>query len=164
VGHQKAVAAVIAVLLGFGCASIRWTAQKSFREPGETLRTFPERVWDEYDCDSQKRPFFVIEENELVPPRVRTGGEFNHRLVYAMCPIRSTEVISGRLFTRIRFKGDPIVRETVERYEIKPGRWVVDAFVTLPDDAEAGVYAFELQFESPGLAFEKSLTFAVRNR
>jgi hypothetical protein len=138
--------------------------QKALRDPGERLTDFPEVVWEEYDCGSQKRPFFVIEENDLVPPRVKVGGAFSHRMVYAMCPSRPTGVVSGRLLTRIRFRGDPIVRETTEDYELKPGRWVVDAEVQLPDDAEPGVYAYEVAFHSADVGFEKRLTFVVQSR
>lgn len=163
-GHPKVVGAVLALVLASGCASLRWSVQKSLRDPGERLTDFPEVVWEEYDCASQKRPFFVIEQNDLVPPRVKAGGAFAHRMVYAMCPSRPTEVVSGRLLTRIRFRGDPIVRETTEAYELKPGRWVVDAEVQLPEDAEPGVYAYEVAFESSGVGFEKRLTFVVQSR
>jgi len=164
VGHSKVVALLTASLLAAGCASLRWTMQKSLRNPGERLESFPEEVWEEYDCDSQKRPFFIIEKNELVPPRVKVGGEFNHRMVYVMCPVRPTGVVLGRLRTRIRFRGDPIVRETTDAYELKPGRWIVDAEVALPESAEPGIYAYELAFHSAALSFEKSLTFLVRPR
>lgn len=163
-GHPKALALALVLALAAGCAGVRWSLQKTFREPGEEIDAFPEAVWEEYDCETQKRPFFIIEENQLVPPKVKPGGEFNHRMVYVMCPRRPTEVVAGRLFTRIRFKGDPIVRETEERYEIKPGRWVVDSFVELPEDAEPGVYAYEVEFEGGPLAFDKRLTFVVRSR
>ena len=73
-----------------------------------------------------------------------------------------TAVVTGSLVTRIRFRGDPIVRERTEAYEIKPGRWVVDAEVTLPSAAEAGVYAYEIEFSGGDLHFSKSLTFVVR--
>jgi hypothetical protein len=78
-----------------------------------------------------------------------------------MCPDRPTEVVEGRLSTRIRFRGRPIVRQTDSHYEIKPGRWMVDALVHLPENAEPGVYAYEVEFESDRLVFEKSLTFVV---
>ena len=163
-GHSKVIALVAALLLATGCASVRWSIQKFLRDPGERLKSFPEEVWEEYDCDAQKRPFFIIEENELVPRRVKVGGQFNHRMIYVMCPPRPTGVVSGRLRTRIRFRGNPIVRETTEDYEIKPGRWIVDAEVTLPENAEPGIYAYEMAFDSAALRFQKSLTFVVRGR
>jgi hypothetical protein len=150
------------VLLGaVGCASMRWSVVKQFRTPGESLETFPEIVWEEYDCDSQQRPFLVIEQNDLRPTRIVAGRDFGHRMVYVMCPAESTEVVTGELSTRIRFKGNPIVRHMDSRYEIKPGRWIVDAIVHLPEEAEPGVYAYELEFASPSLDFLKSLTFVV---
>jgi hypothetical protein len=161
VGHPTAIALLVLLLLGSGCANLRWAVQKSLRDPGEVLSDFPEVVWDQYDCDTQKRPFFIIEDNELIPPRVDSGDEFNHRMIYVMCPDQPTEVVSGRLATRIRFKGDPIAQLTEEHYEIKPGRWVIDASVALPEDAEPGVYAYEVEFESDSLDFEKQLTFVV---
>jgi hypothetical protein len=163
-GHSKALALALALVLGTasGCASTRWWLQKSLRSPGENLAALPDEVWQEYDCGAQKRPFFIIERNELVPPRVRSGGEFNHRLVYVMCPVNPTEVVTGRLSTRIRFKGSPIVVEQLPEWDLKPGRWVVDAMVALPENAEPGIYTYELQFESEPVVFEKSLTFVVR--
>jgi hypothetical protein len=162
--HPKALSLLVAVSLACGCAGVRWSLQKALRDPGEVLQSFPEEVWQEYDCDHQRRPFFVIESNELVPPVVHSGGDFNHRLVYVMCPDRPTEVISGKLDTRIRFRGLPLVRQSDASYEIKPGRWVVDSFVELPDDADPGIYAFELAFQGQGLSFERKLTFHVRAR
>jgi hypothetical protein len=163
-GHSKAIAFALVLVLASGCAGARWWLQKSMRSPGESLADFPETVWQEYDCASQKRPFFIIERNELVPPQVRSGGEFNHRLVYVMCPMKPTEVIRGKLATRIRFRGAPIVVDTQKAWELKPGRWVVDASVALPEDAEPGIYTYEVQFESAPVDFEKSLTFVVRTR
>ena len=163
-GHSKVVASLLITLLFLGCASLRWSVQKAFREEGIENESFPERVWDEYDCETQRRPFFIIEKNELVPPKLKAGGEFNHRMVYVMCPVRATAVVAGRLSTRIRFKGDAIVENTDDAYEIKPGRWVVDAFVEIPEDAEPGVYAYEVEFSGKGLSFDKSLTFLVKER
>lgn len=161
-GHSKALAALLIALLAGGCASVRWSFQRAFRDPGERLTAFPEEVWEEYDCAQQKRPFFVMEKNEIAPQRVVSGADFGHRMVYAMCPHRATEVVAGRLSTQIRFKGSPIVRDTIEDWEIKPGRWVVDAFVQIPEAAEPGVYAYEVAFEGGSVQFARTLTFVVR--
>lgn len=163
-GHSKVVASLLIAALSLSCASLRWSLQKAFREEGIENESFPEEVWEEYDCETQKRPFFIIEKNELVPPKVKGGSDFNHRMVYVMCPVRATAVVAGRLSTRIRFKGATIVENIDEAYEIKPGRWVVDAFVDIPEDAEPGVYAYEVEFSGKGLAFDKSLTFLVKER
>ena len=162
--HRKKLIALIAMALCVGCATARWSVIKLFRDPGESLETFPEIVWEEYDCENQKRPFFIVEKNELMPEKVTPGGDFGHRFVYVMCPELPTEVVQGEFSTRIRFKGSPIVEQTDTLYEIKPGRWVVDAIVHLPEQAETGIYAYEFGFDSDPLAFEKSLTFVVVTR
>ncbi|MBW2267547.1 MAG: hypothetical protein JRH16_03135 [Deltaproteobacteria bacterium] len=161
-GHPQIIAAALSLTLALsGCANLRWSLQRSFRDPGERIETFPEIVWDEYACDGSKLPFFELETNELIPPQLKAGSRFNHRMVYVLCPVRPTAVVTGRLVTRIRFRGDPIVQERTEAYEIKPGRWVVDSEITLPSAAEPGVYAYEVEFRGDGLRFTKSLTFVV---
>jgi hypothetical protein len=161
---RRLLIVAISTALLCGCATARWAVVKQFRHPGESIHTLPEEVWTEYDCASQKRPFLVIERNELSLVKVSPGRDFGHRMVYVMCPAQPTEVVEGTLSTRIRFKGSPIVQQMDSRYEIKPGRWVVDAVVHLPEEAEAGVYAYELEFDSETLEFRKSLTFVVVTR
>jgi hypothetical protein len=163
VDHSKVVALLLISTLFSGCSSLQWTFKKAMRVEGTVNRALPDLVWEEYDCETQKRPFFIVEENELVPPRVKAGGEFNHRMVYVMCPPGPTEVVTGKLSTLIRFKGSPIVHSVEDGYEILPGRWVVDAFVEIPESAEPGVYAYEVAFSGRGLEFEKSLTFLVKD-
>jgi len=159
--------AALCLLLGAlatGCASLRWSVQKAVRDEGARLAEFPEAVAEEYGCDRRRLPFFAIERSELVPPRVPAGGEFNHRLVTVLCPAHPTEVEVGRLVEGIRFRGRILHGETRERFEIRPGRWVLDAFVELPPDAEPGVYAYELRFEGPSVALERSWSFVVEPR
>ncbi len=162
--HRNRLIALIATTLCLGCAAARWSVVQHFWEPGTSLETFPEVVWKEYDCENQKKPFFIIEKNDLLPEKVAAGSTFGHRLVYVMCPEHSTEVVEGEFSRRIRFKGVPIVEKTDPIYEIKPGRWVVNAIVHLPEAAEPGIYAYELEFDSDPIRFEKSLTFVVEAR
>jgi hypothetical protein len=160
-GHSKVIAAICALALLSGCASIRWTLQKSMRHEGLVNEAFPEIVWEAYACDEQELPFFEIETNELIPPRVKPGGEFNHRIIYSLCPARPTEVVSGRLETQILYKGKPIYRETSDDYEFLPGRWRVDTFVEIPPTAAPGVYSYRMEFTSESTRFERGLTFLV---
>ena len=162
--HSKIAAACFALALLPGCASLRWSLQKAGREEGAQLAAFPEEVAREYGCAERALPFLAVERSELVPPRVRAGGEFNHRLVYALCPARPTEVVAGRLVEGIRFRGVILHREVREGFELRPGRWVLDAFVELPGGAEPGVYAYEIRFEGGPVAFEERHTFVVESR
>ncbi len=160
-GWLTAVWACAMLALASGCAGVVAEARKSLRAPGEQLRELPEAVAAEYDCADKVLPHLEIEGSELLPERLRPGEELNHRLIYALCPTEPTEVVRGNLETRIRHKGEAFVIDRITGYELKPGRWVIDAFIELPTDAETGVYALEVAFQSPELSFEESITFAV---
>ena len=60
-------------------------------------------------------------------------------------------------------RGSAVVHEKDPAYDLKPGRWVVDSFVRLPEEAEVGIYAFELEFKSPDVNFDRTMTFAVES-
>jgi len=157
---RSAAAALAALLLASGCAGALAGVKRAWRSPGERLLDLPAAVVQEYGCERRQLPFLALEHAELVPTRVKPGGEFNHRMIYALCPVDTTEVVRGTLVTRIRFKGRELVAERTPGYELKPGRWVVDAFVQLPPTAEEGIYALELEFQGP-VRILQSLTFAV---
>ena len=159
---RRIALALLCVLLT-GCASSQWLglARRAMREPGQRLLDLPEKVEARYGCEKRRLPHFELERNEINPNRIRPGGEINHRIVYALCPLRRTEVVVGTLTTRVRFKGSVVLRESIPDFEIKPGRWSVDAFVRLPENAESGVYALEVEFERGRVRFDESLTFGV---
>jgi hypothetical protein len=164
--HPKVAATCLALALAAlpGCASLRWSLQKAGREQGARLTAFPEEVASEYACAQRALPFLAVEQSEIVPPRVHPGEEFNHRLVYALCPERPTGVVAGRLVEGIRFRGELLHREVRDGFELRPGRWVLDAFIELPGGAEPGVYAYELRFEGGRVGFEQRHTFVVDPR
>ena len=151
----------LALLGATGCLALRQLLDRPFREPGERLWTFPDKVWAEYECDRKELPFFAIENLELRPRRLHAGEEFGHRIVYVLCPDRLTGVVTGQLQTRILHRGQVIVEDRKPTYDLKPGRWVIDTFVRLPQGAEIGVYALEFAFQSGAVSFSRSLTFAV---
>jgi hypothetical protein len=147
----------------FACASpLAGKVRRSIRSPGEKNAALPEEVWDKYECARRKLPFLRVESFELSPERIKAGEEFNHRWVYSLCPLTPTSVVGGRLETRIFFKGQPIVTDDNERFELKPGRWVIDTFVEVPPNAEPGVYSIEIRFVARSAKFLKRRTFAVQ--
>jgi hypothetical protein len=159
--HPAKLGSLVLCLALAGCASTLAFVERPFRKPGERLRDLPEQVWQQYDCDTRTLPFFALEQVELHPQRLRAGGTFAHRMVYALCPPEPTAVVTGILHTRIKHRGTTLVDQGDPQYDLKPGRWVVDAFVELPPTAEIGVYALEIEFEGSGVHFDKSLTFAI---
>ncbi|MGI9433174.1 MAG: hypothetical protein ACR2PQ_13215 [Myxococcota bacterium] len=160
---RRALALCGVALLLSSCAPSQFlgSARRAFRDPGEHLVALPQEIADEYDCATRPLPHFQLERNEVNPVRVRAGAEFNHRMVYALCPTSPTAVVPGSFTTRIVFKGRDLVVDTIPGFEIKPGRWVVDAFVRLPESAEVGVYALEIGFASEVIRFDESVTFGV---
>ena len=155
--EYRILGAAVCLSAMLGCATIQLT----LRQPGERLVDFPEPVAVEYDCAKRRLPFLKVEESELIPARLRPGGELNHRFVYVMCPSRATEVIEGTLHTRIQFKGKTVHRDAVKR-EMQPGRWVVDSFITLPENAKPGMYALAARFESKKGRFSFHSDFLVK--
>ncbi len=153
-GDPKALIGLIALGLLCGCAL-------TARGPGERLEDFPEKVWKQKKCDKQELPYFEIEKLELWPRRLEPGQQFRQRLIYTLCPTRPTGVVTGALETKIFHRGKAIVQQHVSEYDLKPGRWVVDALVQLPEDAKQGVYALELRFESSDVEFERLIQFVV---
>ena len=151
----------LALLTAPGCVALRHQLDRPFRKPGERMWTFPDKVWSEYECDRKELPFFEIERLELRPRRLRAGEEFEHRFAYVLCPDRRTGVVTGKFQTRILHRGKVIVEDSKPRYDLKPGRWVIDTFVRLPQSAEVGLYAVEFAFQSGPVSFSRSIDFAV---
>lgn len=152
-----------AVWLVTGCTAVGM-ARRALREPGAKLMSLPDEVAADYACTSRRLPYFVFERQEVNPDRVSAGAEFNHRFVYALCPRKATEVIEGTLRTRIRYRDRIIAQDKDEGFSLQPGRWAVDSFVRLPDDAGIGIYSLELEFKSRRVKFRHEATFGVDAR
>jgi hypothetical protein len=154
---------LVLCLLLSGCATSQWLGKtrRALRDPGERLIDLPDQVAGDYGCAERTLPYLEVERNEVNPRRVEAGAALNHRIVYALCPRTATEVVSGTLTTQVRFKGRVVMRDRVAGFEFKPGRWSVDTFVRLPEDAETGVYALEIRFHRGGVRVDESLTFGV---
>jgi hypothetical protein len=165
VGDSKALAALAlalaCVLASTGCAYLPESVERPFRKPGVRLDEFPEQVSAEYNCASQKLPWFKLEKLEVWPKRIEAGQDLGHRLVYSLCTANPTEVVTGKLETRIVYRGEAVVRDTDAKYDLRPGRWVIDVMVTVPASAPEGLYALELEFKGGGVKFTGNETFAV---
>ena len=102
---------------------------------------------------------------EVVPEMIKPGARVNYRLMYVMCPRKPSETLATSVYRKILFKGEQVARNVKESFELKPGRWVVDSFFTLPTNSPLGVYALEVGFEAPnGRAHTHVRSFVVSNR
>lgn len=155
------------------CAGIVWNPEdtiqefignleKYIRKPGENLISHPNTVWEQYDCSDKKIPFLVIEKNELAPATVNPGEEFNHRLIYALCVEKTAKVIIGNLYRKIYFRGKLVFNDVSKDFELKPGKWSVDAFIAVPPQAKPGIYSLLVVFNSNQISFERSTRLVVK--
>jgi hypothetical protein len=162
-GHSQRLGG-LALALALGCVTCAYlpaSVERPFRKPGVRLVDFPEQVGVEFNCASQKLPWFKLETLEVWPKRLDAGKELGYRMVYVLCTEGATDVVTGKLETRVAFRGQPILREPDPAYDLRPGRWVIDVFITVPPSASEGLYALELEFKSPNVKFSRSETFAV---
>ncbi len=148
--------------IGESLQSFQWGIQKSMRKPGEKMLYHPDKAWDRYKCDGKTLPMLQIDEMEVLPPRLYAGEELNHHLIYAMCPEKPSQVIRGKLTRSISYKSEVIFQDVTRDFEFKPGKWSIDAFITIPAEAEPGVYSLEAKLTGTKQNFSKSLHFVVK--
>jgi hypothetical protein len=147
-----------------GCSALYQQVVAAARQPGEHVATTPDQVWHDFSCGKRDRPFVQVESMEVLPEMIKPGGRVNYRLIYVMCPIKPSEVIKTVVSRRMLFKGEQVARNVNDAFELKPGRWVVDSFFTLPTNSPLGVYSLEVGFEAPnGHAHKKTRSFVVSN-
>ena len=159
---NKKVVALFLLIFLVACAPVYWDIKKSLRKPGETFKEHPEKVWKEYECDQKKLPFIKILSYEVIPPELLPGEEINQHFEYVMCPAFPAQVIQGTLYRRIYYRGKIIFEDVTKHFEFKPGKWAVDAFITVPPSAPPGVYYLSLEFRSSRFNFKKGKDFVVK--
>ena len=162
---QKFTALTIAsaVAACFGCADLQQQIVSAARQPGQQVITTPQRLWKEDLCQTADRPVVKVDSLEVLPEKVRPGARVNYRLVYAMCPVsKFSEILKTRVARNLTYKGQVVARNVKEDLEVRAGRWAVDSFFTLPKSTPLGVYALEIDLESPGSPSQKiSRSFVV---
>ena len=141
--------------------SLYWDAKLTQRETGEHMIVDPTRIWRKLRCDNRKLPYAQIDENEIIPARLAAGEKINHHFVYSLCPSQPSKVEYARFTRSILYKGSIIFQDVVNNFELKPGRWSVDAFVTVSDKAEPGVYSLQVTMNSSSLNISVNSGFVV---
>ena len=113
---------------------------------GETLLVTPAKVWNELDCvNSSKLPLAILEDQQLTPQKVNAGDQFMHRIEYALCPDSPDITILGTLSRKIYLKGK-LVHNGQQSFELRPGRWRVNAIIKVPDKSKSGTYTLLTEF------------------
>ncbi len=156
--------ALFLFLFPFSCSRLFWNLTKAMRKPGEKMLTLPDKVAQQYECSQRKLPFFMVEKNEVVPVELKPGDEFNHHFSYVMCPAIPSQTIKATLYRKIYYQGRIVFQDVTENFEIKPGRWAVDAFITIPTNAPPGIYSLETEIISSLIQYKAVRSFAVLKR
>jgi hypothetical protein len=156
---------VLFVLAPSGCTAIHQQIVATARQPGNTLLTTPEQVVRESNCTKREQPLIQVESMEVLPEMIKPGGRINYRLIYVMCPLKKfSETVRTRATRNILFKGEQVARNVKDSLVLRPGRWAVDSFFTLPPEAPLGVYALEVGLETPSGQTQKQVrSFVVSN-
>lgn len=121
----------------------------------------PDRVWALEGCESRPLPFLRLDLSDLIPATVKPGGLLNYRFPYTACAHPQPGYILGRLQTTLSFKGNDLNTRTDDGFPVETGRWIVDTNITIPKDAEPGVYSLEAALAAKGATIKDRVSFAV---
>jgi hypothetical protein len=149
--------------LGTDLTRIKDNVMVQFRKPGEHMILLPKTVWEQAACEEKHIPHIIIEQYQVIPVIVRAGASFSQRLIYSLCSNKRGDEILGSLYTRIYFRGKPIITDLDSNYAMKPGKWCIDRIIDIPPTATPGVYAIEMEFISPKLQFIEQENFVVKD-
>lgn len=122
------------------------TKESNADKVGEYLITEAAGVWTEYDCGGSKYlPVAYLEDQQLTPQRMAAGTQFVHHFVYVLCPANPDHSITGTLFRKIYLKGR-LVHSGRQSFDLRPGRWGVNAIIEVPKHSKPGTYTLQTEF------------------
>jgi hypothetical protein len=134
--------------------------QISLRQAGEKMVAQPDATNKKYGCKPHQKPDLFVEQTEVLPNPVVRGGEINHRFTYALCPPAPSATVGGEIVRAVIYRGSVAFKD-VAKHMFKPGTWVVDAFITIPPEAEPGVYALESTIKYGTKSLQQTNSFVV---
>ncbi len=108
------------------------------------LKMTAETVRDE-GCRTRQLPFLRLVATEVYPARAIPGRTVNHRMIYALCPVRPGATVTGTLTKRLFSADRLILDEPNVRYQFWPGTWADDDEIAVPLSAPKGKYTMEVE-------------------
>lgn len=167
---RHSLLAGIAVLVS-GCAVVDGAKQASqsftaevrlmTRRAGERTLVDASRIADDPACRGRRTAYTQIEQHEVLPKSFKAGREMNQRIVYVFCAAPQGRAVTGTLTRRILLDGRPLIADRDPQFQLKPGRYQIDAFVGVPPAAQPGSYMLEISFVSEALRFIDQQPFTV---
>ena len=136
--------------------------ERSIRDPGESMVESPEYTNKNYSCSGYKDFQLFLEHIEVVPSHISAGEDINQRLRYSLCS-RNSKDINGSIKRQIIYK-NYVVFSDIQQYPFKPGTWIVDVFIEVPDDVNPGEYRMEVLLKYGYKSISENSTFMVKSR
>lgn len=164
---KRAAIVALALLAAMGCRSRISTAEQDAidraelgrRSSGERPLKTVQEISRELGCGGRRAVIAQFDSGEVIPIRPNPGAEVNHRVVYSACP-GTAEQLTGTL-TRRLYYGRTTIMEDKEKIVLKPGRWSIDVFITIPPKVELGWYRMEAVFENAAVYARDRRDFQV---
>jgi hypothetical protein len=143
-------------------------------EPGSKVVTPADDVFAALDCAAKPLPLLVVESDILTPNPASPGTELQHHLVYAFCPKPGGKAETGVLTRSLSLKGKTVFSDVTKGVTVIPGRVAVDAYLTVPDGAQPGAYAYTVEYVSDSeaktrkaarvISFEDTIELVLKNK
>ncbi len=164
---KRSAVVALALIAAMGCRSRISTAEQDAidraeyarRTTGERQINTAQEVTRDLGCGGRRAVIAQFESGQVIPVRPNPGSEVNHRIVYSACP-GTAEQLTGTL-TRRLYWGRSTIMEDREKVVLKPGRWSIDVFITIPPKAELSWYRMEAVFENTAVYARDRRDFQV---
>lgn len=157
--------AAVAVLLTAACTTDPApppeevaVAEPPLPSPGTTQMLGVAEITDIANCAGRRTPVLQVDESSITPPSVQPGSAINHQLVYTLCS-KSPAPVRGTMSTIISLSVAKVFTNTLQGYELKPGRWMINTNIGIPSAAKPGSYRLDTTFKSKTATFNDSATF-----
>lgn len=131
-------------------------------KPGRKLLMIPDRVWENETCDVRPLPYLRLERTEITAATVGPGNSLIYRFPYTACVPAQPGYILGRFRTTVSLGDKELSTRTDDTFPVETGRWTVDTEITVPKDAQPGVYSLEATLTLKGMMIQDRLNFTVQ--
>jgi hypothetical protein len=131
-------------------------------KPGRKLLMLPDRVWESENCEARPLPYLRLERSVVAAATINPGNSIIYRFPYIACVPAQPGYILGRLRTTVSFGRKELSTRSDDTFPVETGSWIVDTEITVPEDAEPGVYSLEATLGTKGVMIQDRINFTVQ--
>lgn len=165
---MKPAALLVASLIVASCSELPGPPKQvespppEIPKPGKKMVITSELTWESEGCDSRPLPYIRLERSELTAPTVQRGNSIIYRFPYTACGTAQPGYIPGRFRTTISLAGKALSTRYDDTFPVETGKWVVDTDISVPKDAEPGVYSIEATLAAKNVTIQGRINFTVQ--